>query len=97
MRRGRYIDQLRRWTQHFPRSRLLVLQSEWLFRDPAGATAAVHEFLGLRTHHLRLEKPFRQAGYNRSIPVELRSRLVTYFEPYNHELYQWLGQEFDWA
>jgi hypothetical protein len=28
---------------------------------------------------------------------ELRRRLVTYFEPHNRELYDWLGQEFDWA
>jgi hypothetical protein len=97
LRRGRYIDQLRRWTQHFPRSRLLVLQSEWLFSDPAGVTAVVHEFLGLRSYQLLLKKPFLQAGYDRSIPRELRSKLVTYFEPYNQQLYQWLGQEFDWA
>jgi hypothetical protein len=47
-RRGLYLDQLRRWVQHFPRSRLLVLESERFFRDPAATTAAVHEFLGLR-------------------------------------------------
>ncbi|HJR16062.1 MAG TPA: sulfotransferase domain-containing protein [Gemmatimonadales bacterium] len=97
LRRGRYVDQLRQWTRHFPRSRLLVLQSEELFRDPAGTTAAVHGFLGLKPHRLRLEKPFLQTGYDRSIPLELRSKLVAYFEPYNQQLYQWLGQEFDWA
>jgi hypothetical protein len=39
--RGLYLEQLQRWTQHFPRSQLLVLQSEWLFRDPAAATATI--------------------------------------------------------
>jgi hypothetical protein len=95
--RGLYLDQLRRWVQQFPRSQLLVLQSEWLFRDPAAATAAVHDFLGLRPHRLERDKPSFQAGYDRTIPPELRARLVTYFEPHNRELYQWLGEEFDWS
>jgi hypothetical protein len=96
-RRGLYVEQLRRWVQHFPRSQLLVLQSESLFRDPAAATAAVHDFLGLRPHRLKQNTPFVQGGYDRSMPPELRARLVTYFEPYNRELFEWLGEEFDWA
>jgi hypothetical protein len=76
LRRGRYLDQLRRWTEHFPRANLLVLQSEWLFRDPAAAT---------------------EEGKYGDMAPELRRRLVTYFEPHNRELYDWLGQELDWA
>ncbi len=95
-RRGLYLEQLRRWMQHFPRSQLLVLQSERLFRDPVAATAAVHDFLGLPPHRLQLDKPFLQRGYDRTMPPELRTRLATYFEPYNRELFQWLGEEFDW-
>lgn len=96
-RRGLYLEQLRRWARHFPRSQLLVLQSEWLFRDPVAATAAVHDFLGLRPHPLERDKPFVQGGYDRAIHPELRARLVSYFEPYNRELYQWLGEGFDWT
>ncbi len=95
--RGQYIEQLRRWVEHFPRSRLLVLQSERLFRDPAAAVGAVHEFLGLRPHRGETYKPFFQGRYDREMPLELRRRLVAYFEPYNRELYQWLGEEFDWT
>jgi hypothetical protein len=96
-RRGLYVDQLRRWVGHFPRSHLLILQSEWLFRDPAAATAAVQQFLGLRPHRLEGYKPFLHGSYDRAMPPELRARLHAYFEPYNRELYQWLGKEFDWA
>lgn len=95
-RRGVYIEQLRRWVQHFPRSQLLVLQSERLFRDPAAATAAVHDFLGLSASPLERYEPFLQGNYDPAMPEELKTRLVTYFEPYNRELYQWLGEEFDW-
>jgi hypothetical protein len=96
-RRGLYFEQLRRWVQHFPRTRLLILQSEWLFRDPVAATAAVHEFLGLRPHQLEKYETFLHGTYDRPLPAELRTRLVSYFEPYNRELYQWLGEEYDWA
>jgi hypothetical protein len=42
--RGLYLEQLRRLVQHFPRSQLLVLQSERLFRDPSAGSAAVFRF-----------------------------------------------------
>lgn len=96
-RRGLYVEQFRQWLQHFARSQLLVLQSERLFRDPAAATAAVQEFLGLRPFRAHSHKVFLQGKYDREMPPEVRKRLATYFEPYNRELYQWLGEEFDWT
>lgn len=96
LRRGRYVGDLRRWVECYPRSRLLVLQSEWFFRDPAAATGAVQEFLGLQPYQAVTYRPFLQGSYDREMPPELRRRLVSYFEPYNRELYEWLGQEFDW-
>jgi hypothetical protein len=97
IRRGRYVEQLRRWLQYFPPSQLLVLQSERLFRDPAATTATVHDFLGLPNHPLELKKPFRASSYDRTLSPELRTRLTAYFEPYNRELYHLLGEEFDWS
>jgi hypothetical protein len=95
-RRGLYLEQLLRWMQYFSRSQLLVLQSEWLFRDSAAAMALVHEFLGLRPHRLERYKPFYEGNYAREMPNELRAKLATYFEPHNADLFRWLGQEFDW-
>jgi hypothetical protein len=97
LRRGLYLEQLLRWTQHFPREQLLVLQSERLFRDPTGATAAVCRFLGLESHRLERYRPFLVGNYDPDWAPELRSRLASYFEPHNRELYRWLGQEFDWT
>lgn len=97
LRRGVYVEQLRRWGEHFPRSQLLVIQSERLFREPAAVTAEVHAFLGLRPYRLEQYEPFLRGGYNRGIPPELRAELARQFEPRNRELYEWLGEEFDWA
>jgi hypothetical protein len=96
-RRGIYVDQLQRWVQHYPRSQLLVLRSEWLYSDPAAATGAVYDFLGLPRHRLPRYKPFLQGKYDREMPDDLRRRLAAYFEPHNRALYQWLGEEYDWA
>jgi hypothetical protein len=97
VRRGLYLEQLRRWTARFPRERLLVLQSEALFREPAKVIGRVQDFLGLPQHRSGRYEPFYQGNYDRHIPAELRRRLVHYFEPHNRELYRWLGEEFDWA
>ena len=97
LRRGQYVDQLRRWAECFPRERLLVLQSEALFRDPAGVTEAVYRFLGLAPHRLGHYKTFLAGSYERGMPADLRMKLAAHFEPYNRELYRWLGEEYDWA
>jgi hypothetical protein len=97
VRRGLYLEQLLRWLQHFPRSQLLVLQSEWLFRDPPAASAAVYRFLGLGDHRLGQYKAFYQGNYERTMPIQLRTRLQAYFEPHNRELFRWMGQELDWT
>src|SRR5918994_1595947 len=49
-RRGLYLEQLRRWEQHFPRSQMLIIQSERLFADPVGTTAAVYRAMGVPSY-----------------------------------------------
>jgi hypothetical protein len=96
-RRGLYLEQLRRWLQHFPRSQLLVLQSERMYREPAVVMAAVHAFLGLRPHQLKQYEPYYGGNYERAMPQDVRDRLAARFEPHNRELFRLLGEEFDWA
>ena len=31
------------------------------------------------------------------MPAELKARLGAYFAPHNRELFQFLGEEFDWS
>jgi hypothetical protein len=72
-------------------------RQQWLFRDPAAASSAVYDFLGTAPHRLRHYEPFFQGKYEREMAPTLRASLAAHFEPYNRELYQWLGREFDWA
>jgi Sulfotransferase domain len=94
--RGRYLEQITRWMQHYPRSRLLVIQSERLFSEPAAVCAELYEFLGLRPHRSGQYPVFYQGNYERAMAPELRARLADYFEPHNRALYQWLGKAYDW-
>ncbi|HEY7614721.1 MAG TPA: sulfotransferase [Gemmatimonadales bacterium] len=95
-RRGRYLEQLTRWTLHYPRERLLVLQSERLFDEPAAVCAELYRFLDLRPHPLERYPAFYQGNYERAMAPDLRTRLADYFEPHNQALYQWLGTAYEW-
>jgi Sulfotransferase domain len=96
--RGLYLQQLRRWLQYFPRSQMLILQSERLFRDPYATTSMTHRFLGLQDHRLKhYDDTYQQGHYARAMAPELKAKLTSYFEPFNRELFQFLGEEFDWS
>lgn len=97
LRRGQYVDQLERWVEQFGREQLLVLQSEWLFEEPVAATAEVCRFLGLPDRPLERYEAFYAGGYTTQMPAELRARLVEHFEPFNRDLYRWIGRELDWS
>lgn len=45
--RGRYLDQLRRLWEYFPRDQVLVLKSEHLLKRPGDELARVCDFLGV--------------------------------------------------
>ena len=47
VRRGRYLEQVLRWEEHFPAESLLVLTTDDLQRDPAAAVDAVRRHVGL--------------------------------------------------
>lgn len=94
--RGRYAEQLARWFQVFPRERFLILESGELLRRPDAVMSRLFRFLDL--------PEFSRSGYERRhqgskrAPMSpgTRERLRAYFQPYNEELFDLLGQRFDW-
>jgi hypothetical protein len=94
--RGIYVDQIRRWQQHFPPNRLLILESSDLFKRPAETYEQVLDFLGVPQWQ---PKDFGQhfaGGYKAKMGDEMRRKLVSYFAPHNQRLYDHLGKRFDW-
>ena len=93
--RGRYVEQLPRWLERFPRDRMLILSSEELSREPAASFQKALDFLGLDAWTPEQFSIFKQGSYEQMDPAT-RKKLVEYFRPYNQQLYDLLGMKFDW-
>jgi hypothetical protein len=94
--RGRYAEQLQQWLGAFPRERFLILRSEDLYDDPAGAYAEALRFLGLR--------PWTPTAFERYNPSEAaamdpktRRSLEERFRPLNARLYDVIGRDMAWG
>ena len=93
--RGIYVDQLQRWNNFFKKEQILLLKSEDFFRDPQTSFDQALQFLGLPGWQVN---DFRKAhvGYYPKMDTAIRNRLLNYFEPHNHKLYEYLGINFGW-
>ena len=93
--RGIYVDQLQRWNNFFKKEQILILKSEDFFRDPQTSFDQALQFLGLPGWQVN---DFRKAhvGYYPKMDTAIRNRLLNYFEPHNHKLYEYLGINFGW-
>ena len=96
VRRGLYQPQLERWHAHFPRDRLLVLQSERWFADPLATMRGVCDFLGLPPPS---ELPRVMRNRNKPHPPYdpgAIERLRAFYRPHNERLAEYLGMDLDW-
>jgi hypothetical protein len=93
--RGVYVDRLKRWREHFPADRLLVVASEELYERPRDTLAQVNQFLGLPEWQPAQFKPYNQKPYS-EINAKTRHKLLDYFEPHNRRLYEFLGRDLGW-
>jgi hypothetical protein len=96
LRSGIYINQLKPWTDLFPRSQILVIQSERLFESPSIIYSQVLEFLNLPKYELKQYKNANPRSYLSDIKPETRKYLADYFRDYNQKLYEFLGATYDW-
>lgn len=94
--RGRYVEQLRNWTKHFPLEQILVLRSEDLFAEPARIYAETVRFLGLREHDLGTYERYNAARDLEGLTPHLRTTLGDYFRPFNDQLAAFVGRDFGW-
>lgn len=95
--RGRYLEQIERWLQHYDREQMLILQSETLFERPESTTHRAFDFLGLSAHPIHVERAFNTGGYRDAMDPDVRARLNDYFAAPNEALFDFLGEEWDWA
>lgn len=97
LRRGLYADQLERWWKHFDRERTLVMRSDDLFGDPAGALGRVCGFLGIQPYdRLPTFEAYNVGAHGDQLPAETRAMLREYYAPHNQRLYELLGADLGW-
>lgn len=98
--RGLYAIQLRHWFQAYEaagKSRLdfFVIQSERMKNDMSGVYSEILDFLGLEQFELKQETEINTGDYNTKMNEETRRTLQVFYKPYNHELYELLGKEWE--
>jgi hypothetical protein len=94
--RGRYAEQLQRWFDAIGREQVLVLDSQRLFDNAAGALAEITSFLDISPFG-SVEFP-RVNGYERALVAPAtRERLENYFAPHDALLTDLLGWSPSWC
>ncbi|HSH42823.1 MAG TPA: sulfotransferase domain-containing protein [Arenicellales bacterium] len=94
--RGLYARSLRPWITRFSRQNILVLKSEDMFANPAEVVQKAFEHLGVRPWTIRSGDIKRKGVYTVKITPDILKRLAEFYEPYNLELYDLLGMDFEW-
>jgi hypothetical protein len=98
--RGRYVEQLQRWLDVYPRRQLLVLRSEDLYASPAEVYHRILGFLDLPAweppefRNYSFMGPF--GGTYPDPPNTVRRFLADAFAEPNRRLVDLLGEEFQW-
>ncbi len=95
--RGLYAEQLREWRRFFAEDQILILRSEDLYWSTESTLNTVLAFLGLVDWQpdRNILEPSEKQRYP-VMDLQTRRRLEPYFEPYNRELYEYLGRDLGW-
>lgn len=96
--RGKYLDQLERYRNVFPRDRLFLLKAEDLFSNPTMVLEEVYTFLGVSNFFVPDDLcPRNVGGYDRNAASKDVIRFLDdYFRPHNRRLNEYLGRDFGW-
>ncbi|MBX6321654.1 MAG: sulfotransferase domain-containing protein [Rhodospirillaceae bacterium] len=93
--RGRYLEQIQRWMQLFPREQIHLILSEEMFADPDRELRALCRFLGIPERSL---DSYGVANPDRSRRRDDRATafLMDYFRTPNRLLSEFLGRPLPW-
>ena len=89
---GNYMHQINTLLQYFPQEQLFFGIAERFLEDPNGQINKVLDFLG--AERMDLEPEIRhKREYSEGINPETKKHLEKLFEPYNQQLFDFLGEE----
>ena len=73
----------------------MIIKSEELFKNPKNILAKTFKFLDLPNYENITFKRANQGKYPK-MDSRIRIELTEYFRPYNQQLYDYLGINFNW-
>ena len=91
-----YSYDLKRWNEFFPIEKMLFLSSEDLIKNPLVTVNKALKFLELKPL-----KTIKKIGQNweenqGTMESKMRQELQKIFEPHNQDLFELIGEKFDW-
>jgi hypothetical protein len=101
LERGKYARLIKQWLKYFPLERFKFIKSKDYFDNPSVVYHGVLDYLDVpRWTPRKFVKMFCITKPDESDPApmadDLRDYLVEYFRPFNKELYDLLGRDFNW-
>lgn len=95
LKRGIYIDQVKRLYRYFSEDEIMIIKSENFFQNPQRIVNRVFRFLGLPKFKIEVSKIYLKGDYPQ-MSQEVKKDLYAFFKPYNEKLYKFLGRDFNW-
>ena len=94
---GIYANSVGLWIDRFGQDNCHVLRAEDFFADTASSVCGIHEFLGIPAIKPEIfpvvhENPITFPP----MEDETRAKLMSFYEPWNQQLYQLLGRDMGW-
>jgi hypothetical protein len=102
VRYGLYIEDLKRWYNLFPKNNILIIKSEDFEENTLNEYKKVCKFLNIPEPNLDIiryienPKNKKMVGNYKPLEKNIRNELRKLFEPYNEQLYKFLGKDFGW-
>ena len=88
---GFYIKYIKNLLKYYPKNRLLIIVTEHMRKNPEKTHQTICDFLGVKK--VNLNRRIHVSTYLEPLNKEIEKELYDFYEPYNKELYKFLGYE----
>jgi len=88
---GFYIKYIENLQKYYSRDQLLIIVTEHMRKYPERTYETICNFLGVKKTKLNLNKQTYVSAYLESLDKNIEEKLYSIYEPYNEELYKFLG------
>ena len=96
VRRGYYSEQIKRWTEYFPKKSFLFVKSEDMFESPKTEVEKIMKHIGLNRLRIKCKGKKNSGSYEKKLERDKRKKLKVHFEKKNKELKSITSKNMSW-